>query len=136
MTQRSKMRPARLGLSLVSMIAGWCAGLVFYALFALTSNALGWRGDLLSIAGWTAIFTLAGWLVFFVPLIWFTQPTSQIYRAQVFPWLGGVLGIAAFAVLVAWWAPLWKHWLYAVYPAVVGGASACTFSWLQQKLVR
>ena len=128
-------RAIRTGLSFVAIAVGWGVGLLYYIACGLASRPINWLGDFFPVAAWTGLFTVAGWLLCFVPLIFAAGPRSRLYRFSVFPIVGALLGTLAFAVLVAWWAPLWEHWFYAIYPAVIGSSAALAFVWLQHRYV-
>src|SRR5688572_7965715 len=114
------MNGVRVALSLFAAFIGWLTGLAYYVACGYLGSALGWRSDLDFIAFYTALFILIGWFVAFLPVLRVIEPESKLYSLTRFPVVGGILGLAAFMVLVGWWTPIWMHWFYAVYPVVVG----------------
>ena len=130
------MEPARVALSICATVIGWASGMLYYISIGYFSDALGWKGDLPAIAYYTAWYIVLGWFIVFLPILRTMSPESEFFALSRLPWLGALLGLAAFMVLAGWWAPLWLHWFYLLYPAVVGGATGVSFACFQRMLLR
>lgn len=107
--------------------------MLYYALVGWATDGLGWKSDMDSIALWTGVFAVFGWLLTFVPIVLIVRGSSSLYSVAVFPWVGAFMGLLSFAILLSWWMPLWRHWFYALYPGIVGFSAALVFTWCQTK---
>jgi len=118
---------ARVGFSLVATVVGLITASVVFAAYAWTT--WGSLADVDVVLLWAALFGALGWLVFFVPLILVLPHDGRFVRWPTFTIVGIVLGLAAFWLLVGWWAPLWHGSMaYLVHPAVTGGVAGAVYA--------
>jgi hypothetical protein len=78
---------------------------------------LGWGGSASgsrSFLAMTTLFSLAGWLLIFLPLVLFLNPGSRLFHPAVFPWVG-----AAGAVLVFLGWLTWVNGPRGIVPALI-----------------
>jgi hypothetical protein len=121
------MRRKLIWTSLIATACGWIAGNLFFIAYA----GLVWGSftDVEVVVFWTTPFALLSWLFFFIPLIFMTDYRSVLLRLPVFTFVGALVGITSFLVLVGWWAPLWQEsYAYLIHPAVTGAAAATAYS--------
>src|SRR5262245_35057703 len=99
------MQAARIALSLGATLVGWATGLAYYISLGYLTDALGWRSDLPAIAVYAGWYCLLGWFIVFLPILRTMSPDSKLFSFRRAPFLGALLGLAAFIVLVAWQIP-------------------------------
>jgi len=119
----------RIGLSLVATIVGLGVASLVFALHAW--GVWGSMADVGVVLSWAALFGLAGWALFVVPLILVVPDDSVLVRWPAFSIVGLVVGLVAFWLLVGWWLPLWQESVaYLVHPALTGGVVGAVYPWL------
>lgn len=86
------------GRAVLALVCTAFSCLATYVLMLIVFILLGWGGSANGSRNFlvmTSLFSLAGWLLIFLPLVLFVNPSSRLFRRAVFPWVG-----AAGAVLV------------------------------------
>jgi hypothetical protein len=111
-------------------------------MFIVTRLLLGWSGSAsgsLSFLAMTAIFSLAGWLLIFLPLVLFLNPGSRLFHPAVFPWVGAAGAVLVFLGWLTWVngprgiVPAFITFAaFAGYAAVVGLLAGLIYSLLQR----
>jgi CHASE2 domain-containing sensor protein len=102
--------------------------LAYVAALAVTGNV----HDVDAVAAWTLLFTLAGWGLVGVPIVWFVDPRHQVFQAWWGPLVGAAVAFLTFLALVGWWlAPGTQAFnFFAGFAAITGGVAWRTYAFL------
>lgn len=97
-------RMTRLALSFFSTVVGWMAGFwVFQARSLIAGRGFEEEEVMLYFPG---IFSLAGWAVFFVPIVLFVPPSSAVFKPAALAGIGVVCAHVASIAFLSWWLGL------------------------------
>lgn len=131
-------RPARLGISLVTIGLGWILASLLYLIWLL--GAYGTLADIQSWLFYTGVFAFIGWATVAAPLAAFGQHQLPIFRL---PWavlFGAVVGAAILLALLS--ALAWQVALIAdplpLYPeaAIIGAIGWGLYACLLEHLIQ
>jgi hypothetical protein len=111
-------------------------GATFLLMMAGFRIFLGWRGSAdgsLSFLAMTVIFSFAGWLFVFLPLVLLLDPRSGVLKPAVFPWVGAAASALLFFLSTPLWGGPQVFPSFAAYSAVVGLLAGLAYSLLQRR---
>lgn len=115
--------------SLTSVVFGWGVALLAYvAALAVTGNVR----DVGVVAAWTLLFTLGGWVLVGLPIVWFIDPRRQVFQSWWGLLVGAAVAFLTFLVLASWWlAPGTQAFnFFAGFAAITGGVAWRTYAFL------
>jgi hypothetical protein len=114
--------------SIISLIAGWGGGLLYYWIYSIFFTPNRRLTDFEAIAFWTGIFAMIAWIVFVIPLVVVFDSKHWIFSPRIAPFWGGIYGLFAFLILVGFWTGFWVEPLYLGYAVVIGALSSLVYA--------
>ncbi len=109
------------------MALGWVAGYGYFVAYMTCCTSSHRPTDQQAMLFWTAVFAFVSWLLIALPVALFVRRASPVFTVHFGPFIGAVIGVLAFLVLLGW-TGFWRETLYVAYAAVVGAVAGFVYA--------